>query len=270
MLKRLEFLENELFWTGRVKRLTLMEKTGISKAQASNDIAHYKKLAANNLIYDLTEKTYRIAPAFTPVFINTAPQVYLEGLASSSLYTERLPFPARDIDPEILRLVVSTIEKKGFVSITYQSMSSPVPKDRLIVPHSFVSDGLRWHIRAFDALTSTFRDFLLARIISISETASVNGNKHLSRKENDKQWGNIIVLELIPHPKLSPQQKSVIERDFGMKNGVVSFPVRQACLFYVVRQLRLLDESSNPAQQQVILKNRREITGILSERVGEE
>ena len=57
--KRLELIEMELFWSGRVNRQTLMEKTGISKAQASADLAQYKKLADNNLAYNLTEKTSR-------------------------------------------------------------------------------------------------------------------------------------------------------------------------------------------------------------------
>lgn len=70
-------------------------------------------------------------------------------------------------------------------------------------------------------------------------------------------------LKIVPHPGLSPQQKAVVESDFGMVAGEVLFPVRRACLFYVLRQLRLFDESKKPAEQQIVLANKEDILSLV-------
>jgi hypothetical protein len=262
--KRLELIEMELFWSGRVNRQTLMEKTGISKAQASADLAQYKKLADDNLAYNLTEKTYQVTPAFSPLFINTSPQIFLAQLAFTGGDAEQLQLPARDIQPALLRVVAQAVQTATCVDITYQSMSSPEPKARVIAPHTFVSDGWRWHVRAYDFLSGSFRDFLLARILRAGECAAPGDHKEkLWSKENDTEWETKVSLQIIPHPGLSSQQKAVVASDFGMVDGEVLFPVRQACLFYVLRQLRFLDESKNPAEQQIVLANKEEVLPLL-------
>jgi len=262
--KRLELIEMELLWSGRVNRQTLMEKTGISKAQASADLAQYKKLADHNLAYNLTEKTYQVTPAFSPLFINSSPQNFLTQLAFAGENAEQLQLPARDIQPALLRVVAQAVQMATCVDITYQSMSSPEPKARVIAPHTFVSDGWRWHVRAYDFLSGSFRDFLLARILWAGECSAPGGHQDpLWSKDNDAEWQTRVPLRIVPHPGLSPQQKAVVASDFGMVDGEVLFPVRQACLFYVLRQLRLMDESKNPAEQQIVLANKEEVLPLL-------
>ncbi|ALC15260.1 hypothetical protein DSOUD_0468 [Desulfuromonas soudanensis] len=263
--RRLELIEMELFWSGRVNRHTLMEKTGISKAQASADLAQYKKLAEDNFAYNLTEKTYQVSPTFSPLFISTSPQVFLTQLAFDGGNAEQLRLPARDIQPALLRVIAQAVQSATCVDITYQSMSSPKPNARVIAPHSFVSDGWRWHMRAFDFRTSSFRDFLLARILRTQEYAApVNQEDHPWSKEKDAEWHTMVPLKIVPHPGLSPQQRAVVAGDFAMVNGEVVFSVRQACLFYVLRQLRFLDESKHPAEQQIVLANKEEVLSLLN------
>ena len=264
--KRLELIEMELFWSGRVNRQTLMEKTGISKAQASADLAQYKKLSEDNLLYNLTEKTYQVSPKFLPLFISTSPQFFLTQLAFDGESAEQILLPAREIQPTLLRAIGQAIQVASFVDISYQSMSHPEPKNRKIAPHSFVSDGWRWHVRAYDFLTSTFRDFLLARILHAQKSdAPTSEDSQLWAKEKDSQWSTMVPLKIVPHPGLSTQQKAVVASDFGMTNGEVLFPVRQACLFYALKRLRFLDEAENPAEQQIVLANKEEILQLLDE-----
>lgn len=262
--KRLELIEIELFWAGRVNRQTLMEKTGISKAQASADLAQYKKLAEENITYNLTEKTYQVSSTFSPLFISTSPQVFLTQLAFGGGNAEQLQLPARDIQPALLRVIANAVQAETCLDITYQSMSSPDPKTRIIAPHTFVSDGWRWHVRAYDYLTDSFRDFLLPRILRAQETKVPTNQADRSwSKEKDTRWGTIVTLKIVPHPGLSPQQMVVVATDFGMVNGEALFPVRQACLFYILKQLRFLDESKKPAEQQIILANKEEVIPLL-------
>ncbi len=262
--QRLELIEMELFWTGRVNRQTLMDKTGISKAQASADFSQYKKLADENLTYSLTEKTYQVTSSFSPVFINTSPQAFLTQLALSGNNSEQLQLPSRDIQPSFLRVILKAVDGSTCLSITYQSMSSPEPKKRVIAPHTFVSDGWRWHVRAYDFLTNTFRDFLLARILEVHEAIGHDSRDCSWQKENDIEWGTFVPLKVVPHPGLSSQQQAVVASDFGMKKGELLFSVRQACLFYTLRQFGFLDELATPAGQQVLLANKDEVFSLLN------
>jgi len=256
--QRLEFLERELFWTGRVNRITLAEKTGISKAQASADIAQYKKLA-NNMAYSLSGKTYLAAPRFKPVFISTSPHTFLEGLIG--ICAEKVPLPFRDIDPVLLRAIHHAVLDEAWVKITYQSMSSIQVKERTIAPHSFLSDGSRWHVRAYDESTKSFRDFVLGRIKSVDVAEICAQGEHFWQQRYDADWETMVNLILSPHPDLSKEQQEAIAADYQMADGRISFSVRKACLLYVVARMRLLDESKNPAIQQVVLENRKEIAG---------
>ena len=71
-------------------------------------------------------------------------------------------------------------------------------------------------------------------------------------------------LKIAPHPGLTPTQKTIIEKDYGMENGTKTITVRAALYFYLERDLRLDVgcEERPPKQQQIILINREEIDQI--------
>src|SRR6476619_1347476 len=75
--RRLEFIDFRLFWDGRFNRSDIAETFGISAQQASADIAHYEKLAPDNLRYDRVEKAYKRTDLFAPAFIGETVDRYL-------------------------------------------------------------------------------------------------------------------------------------------------------------------------------------------------
>jgi hypothetical protein len=145
-------------------------------------------------------------------------------------------------------------------------MSTATPRERVIAPHTFVNDGLRWHVRAYDFLTDSFRDFLLARILE-AHSADIEDICQLGawEKRHDQSWNTFVELIISAHPGLSGHQKKVIERDYGMVQGEAAVPVRRACLLYLLRRLSLLTEGHDPAEQQIILSNREETMKWLEE-----
>ena len=266
--QRLKHLEQEIYWKGRINRQILAEQTGVSVSQASKDIAAYKALAKNNLIYDLTEKTYKTAPRFTPVFIETSPHKFIETLPEAQ--AETLCWPYRDIDQNCLRHIHLALQKEEWVKIEYQAMTSANVTIRMIAPHTFLYEGMRWHVRAFDFSSGSFRDFVLGRIQSAARNCSENELTDVSllnhkwQKAHDESWHTMVNLILGPHPQLTDSQRQAIEADYGMVDGQVTFKVRKASLIYVVSRMRLLDESNNPSIQQVVLMNRSDIERALS------
>lgn len=263
--RRLEFIETSLFWDGRVNRRDLMKEFGISGVQATSDLSRYTKLAAHNLSYSHSDKSYIVGEDFQPIFKRPHPEDFLsrlrqgvdEDLPPYRVSADTLNLPTRKIDIYVLREVVYAIREKACLEIQYQSMSKPDPKWRLFAPHSFAFDGMRWHVRAFCYVDNMFKDFLLARILGI-------GKKRPSAMfvDDDLVWKSFVDVLIAPHPGLSPGQRRVIEDDYCMTNGVARIPVRQALLPYLLQRLNLIQEREHPEEQQVVLNNKEEILGL--------
>jgi hypothetical protein len=272
--RRLEFIDYRLRWDGVINRSDLTSFFGISVPQASLDLSEYAKRAPGNLEYDSSTKVYRAASLFEPVFSVSALERYLEDLLRVAVSPEvpygtflgwhpsvaAVPRPWRRLDSNIVISVVRAIKQSLALRVHYQKFSDTSPAARTLTPHALVSDGFRWHMRAYCHNKDEFRDFLLSRILKI-EGAEVDK----SRSEEDHAWHRVVRLVLAPHPELEKAHQIVIELDYGMKNGECELECRQALLFYVLQQLGLLheDPKKSAKAQQITLKNRDELVEFL-------
>jgi hypothetical protein len=71
----------------------------------------------------------------------------------------------------------------------------------------------------------------------------------------DQDWHGWVTLTIAPNPGLSPAQKKVIERDYGMRGGTADLKVRKALAYYTKHRLGLdLDpKARRPEDQHVVL-----------------
>jgi hypothetical protein len=169
--------------------------------------------------------------------------------------TDWAPSPWRTIDEQTVELVVRAIRQQEAIRVSYQSMTSLNESIRLLSPHALGYDGFRWHVRAFCHKRQRFSDFVLARILRIDgiEPSQVDFSQ-------DMHWHTVLTLILAPHPDLPAAKKRVLELDYGMEDGQVKLPCRQAFLYYTLRRLGLhTKEAPDPLAQQIALKNRDEI-----------
>ena len=270
--RRNAFIEFRVFWHGRINRADLIDTFGISLQQASLDLAGYADKWKRNLIYDKSQRAYVRGKAFKPRFITPSAEDYLahlravdQGLVSQdqswiSVFPSygATPTPTRGVAPETLRDVLAAIHALAALEITYQSMSRPEPSARWIEPHALAFDGFRWHARAFCQNDRVFKDFLLSRIVAIGAHGPATADLR-----TDADWHNEAVLEIGPHPELSPTQRRAIEMDYGMEEGKAQIPVRRALLFYALKRLGLDTDPSvrRPQDQQIVLINREAILG---------
>ena len=164
--------------------------------------------------------------------------------------------------PRGFRAILATIRNGQSIEILYQSMNRarPEPSWRRITPHAFGYDGLRWHVRAFCHEEKAFRDFLLPRALE----ARAPGEPGASA-DQDRLWHEHFRLEIAPHPGLTPSQKKIVAKDYGMVSGKRSVQVRHAMLFYVLKRLGLLDdpEKQDPRQQHIVIANKDQVQGAL-------
>lgn len=268
--QKLQFIEFRLFWEGHVNRSDLIDKFGVSVNQASSDLNRYIALAPDNMVYDKSGKTYVRGSTFEPLFLKPDATQYLsqvrsvaEGIVSREdawignlPAFDATPAPARGINPVVLRSLVIAIRRHEAVEVFYQSMSSPDPEWRWIEPHALAFDGFRWHARAYCEKSGDYRDFVISRIIDARQNRPAG-----QPAASDIAWQQMIELEIGPHRELSPNQRRVIELDYGMQDGCVKIPVRRALLYYALKRLGLdTDPSARPPQdQQIVLLNREAI-----------
>ncbi len=271
--KRLEFIDFRLRWDGVLNRGDLSAFFGISIPQASLDISRYLELAPHNARYDRRKRSYVATSDFQPLFRSSQPQKYLGDLLSQACGlldqgsaflgwcppVASAPMPVRTLSAGTLVALVGAMRRGNAVRMIYQSMTSTAPRERLVSPCAFGHDGSRWHVRAFCHLEKEYRDFVIARILSLGEEQAAPAEPPL-----DVEWTTTVRLVLAPNPGLPEAHRRVIELDYGMDNGELHFECRRALLLYVVRNLGLDDEAiKHPKVQQIVLRNRDEIEQLL-------
>ncbi len=269
--QRFEFIEWRAYWVGRVNRKDLEDQFHISTPQASMDFKRYQEAAPRNIEYDPTEKTYVATGTFEPKFLTLSAERFLRQLQAvkvgaiegSDTWFEKIP-PA-DVIPHItrapqhytLRPILQAIEARKSVTIDYVSLQRQAP--RIICPHALAHDGYRWHVRALAIERQEYRDYVLARILSVSSRPEACN----ADPSDDVAWHKQIKLRLVAHPGLQPEQKATIEHDFRMRDGKLELQTRAALAFYFIRRHNLdLREHPDmrPERAQLFLENLDEVT----------
>ena len=274
---RYRLIETVAWWEGRLTTGHLTQSFGISRQQASKDINTYiTEHAPRNLTYDKQLKGYVPSKLFKPLFIDDSASAYLhllnqthsraphvEGLALAYAHTMVLEVPDRTIRPEVLRPLLKACRDSEVIEIEYVSLANPSPETRLIAPHTLVYTGMRWHVRAYCEKNREYRDFVLSRL---------RGQPEFERKtENliggDEDWNTEVAVIIEPDSRLKPEQKAIIEADFGMLDGLLVIPTRRALVKYVLQRFQIDPKKLDPkaAAQQIVVKNLDELKPWLYE-----
>lgn len=238
---RLKHIELRLRFLGEVRRPDLMQRFGIQSAAASRDLALYKELAPGNIDYESRGKRYLLGEKFAPLFPLPSAQVlgWLAeqlGDATAPSSDALLPclMPSRISCPglDTLACVTRAIHMGQVLSIDYHSVSFG-ESSRDIVPFALLDTGLRWHVRAFDRKSQSFRDFVLTRISNPIRKIGDEPSRH-ELPEQDVQWTRIVELDMVPHP--DQQHPEVTLMDYDMPGGVLRLKVRAALAGYALRR----------------------------------
>jgi hypothetical protein len=273
--RRLEFIDFRLRWEKTVNRADLRSHFGISIPQASLDIAKYAQMAPQNLVYDRSTRTYRVGAGYAPAVGNTTPHRYLNEVLACSrgLLDARdayigwmppfagVPVLTRLVESEVLSMLLDAIRHEACVRITYQSDSEADPIERVISPHAFGHDGFRWHVRAYCFLREGYRDFVLGRILTICTDATQGRDPKL-----DVKWHTILPVKIAANPSLTEGNRRAVELDYSMFDGTITIDVREALLYYVLKELRL-GPFAFPGYQrpQIVLLNNVELSSYIEQ-----
>ena len=271
LLLRYRLIEIIALWEGRLTTNHLCDAFGIGRQQASKDINTYlDEVGPDNLAYDKHLKGYKPSSTFAPQVTTGQADEYLhllnrntdlaatfDGLPLDISNTEVLNVPVRNIDPEIIRSIVSAARQEKRLDVDYVSVNNPNHEGRIIVPHTLVFTGLRWHVRAWCEKNGDYRDFVLSRFMG--RPGIMDASEHTAAR--DKAWNTKVTIKLKPDTRLSREQKAVIARDYGMKNGLLKIETRGTLVQYALQQLRIDDKvlQGKPSAQQIIISNFKDI-----------
>ena len=266
-LLRYRYIEIISLWEGRLTTGHLTRCFGIGRQQASKDINFYsREIAPGNIVYDKFLKGYRPTDAFEPRVTRGTADEYLhlmtrdeqlmgvfEALPLATANVEQLTPPGREVSPDILRPMIQAARGQKRLEVDYLSLQNPDREGRIIVPHTLVYTGYRWHVRAWCEKNQGFRDFVLSRFRGEAEILDPS-----EFGENcDHDWQQHLDLVIVPDARLSSAQQAVVAHDYGMTAGKLVLKTRATLVNYQLQLLRLdpARQHENPLAQQVMLEN---------------
>ena len=272
LLLRYRYIETIALWEGRLTTRHLCDTFGIGRQQASKDINNYlREVGPGNLEYDKYLKGYKPSVGFQPKVTRGMADEYLhlmarnnelmnmfESLALNVANVEVLSVPVRDVRPEVLRPIMQAARPQRRLDVDYVSINNPDREGRIIVPHTLVYTGLRWHVRAWCEKNLEYRDFVLSRFRDTPEI--MDESEHGA--EGDTQWNTRVTIRIAPDPRLSRDQREVVEVDYGMENGALEVTIRGKLVPYALKLLHIDPKTmlDDPMAQQIVVENRDELT----------
>ena len=121
------------------------------------------------------------------------------------------------------------------IDVDYVSLNNPDREGRIIVPHTLVWTGYRWHVRAWCEKNRDYRDFVLSRFRGDADLMDASDHT----EADDQAWHTHVTLEITPDNRLTPDQQEVIAHDYGMTNGQLKLTVRAKLAPYLLQLLNL-------------------------------
>ena len=262
------FIELHVWWEGQINSTMLCQQFELSRQAASTALKSYREvLNPNSLTYDAHSKIYRPSDTMMPTLISGDVAEYLHWVsehripASLSPGFESLKPPERGVSRQVMRAMVRAQREQRRLEVDYVSLTNPNDEGRIIVPHTFVNAGVRWHLRAWCEKSQQYRDFVLSRFRGTPELLDASDNG----KDQDTAWNTPIELVFAPDSRLSDAQKGVLVNDYQMQDGRLIVKTRAALAQYLIQEMqvsvKILD--GTPEAQQLVLVNKQEVKAWL-------
>lgn len=231
VVERLRFIDARLFWDAKINRSDLINEFAVSPAQSAADFREYLAQSPSGVHYDTRAKAYVATSEFEPVFGKPDARAELERfLVDGDPLVAELARLERPIDPTLTASVRRAARDGQKIRVQYQSFTQPNPSWRWIAPSRLVSDGQRWHVRAWCYREQQWKDFVLARILDVTEAEAAE------LLPPDSDWSETVTLVLLPADHLSKGQKASVMREFAMRSGRLVATVPRAMKIYAVRR----------------------------------
>ena len=245
--ERLRAVELWLWWRGWVGRGDLVERFGISAAQASGDLQKYLEMNGKGVSYQTSRKRYEadedFACALQVPSLEEAVRMFLGGggreagicgNAEGNDQVAILQLLKRVAPLEIARRVFVALLGGKRLRVFYHSVNSDRAEWRYLRPGALAWDGRRWHARAWCEKREEWRDFVLGRIGKADWPEVYEGTMPL-----DDDWHAWETLRLRLNPLLGDEARASLKLDYGIEGEVIEMKVRRALRGYFLAEMYL-------------------------------
>lgn len=256
-----KFIETRLYWLNRLNASDMMAYFSISKPTAKRCIKNYNSLYPNYIHYNQHKKVWQKSADFKCHFtkgdlseLAARQSEKKDWLDRDQNFTgfQQIPLPSRYINPDLFANLHYAAVHKRRIEVNYISLRSSDYDGRILAPHHFVNDGLRWHVRAWDEKRQAFLDFNLSRFCGPGELE--DNLIKVPSEEDDQEWNTFVDVVLQPDTRLTEPQKRCIQTEYQMKNGQLVIRCRAALVKYLLLRLRVDGYQSTGEAQQIILE----------------
>lgn len=273
---RLRFIESSLQWEGSIRRQRVSHVFDVTVNHVTKDLRRYEAAFPNNILFDHRRQLYVPGPRFKPQLASKDPREYLalqlaHAQSGSSVVAPLLagwdtvpnstvPAPPHGITEGVLRHIVRAISQRTGVNVMYHSTRSVSgPDRRSLWPHALVHTGVRWHVRAYDDASQSFRNFALQRM---DEPRAIDSPTPIGAGD-DVEWMESTLVRVVPNPKLNAHQQQLVARDFGMEQSKAgpswTLELRHCLIGYFAAKYGL-DREEGPPRQRIVLENRAQVS----------
>ncbi|MGB0908395.1 MAG: hypothetical protein ACPGVT_12955 [Maricaulaceae bacterium] len=233
--ERLIYLDQCFAWRGTANRSDLIERFGVSTAQAALDFKAYIGRAKQSPpLYDAARKTYLAADPH----VSLCPERLFhnwQGILSEEAPErfDELPKLNRQIDVNIVSKLYQAMTHRKAIQIKYVSMTTGNEDAQWIAPTCFASEGERLHFRGYSYKHKEYRDYIPVRIgrSSSFKTRSIGDDF-----PPDNDWNTIVQIHLVPKSSLSQLQQKAVRREYGFTGPTLCIETRKALEFYTDRR----------------------------------
>lgn len=233
--ERLIYLDKCFAWRGVANRSDLIDRFGVSTAQAALDFKAYLERATQTPpIYDAGRKTYLAADKHESLFPDNLYQDWKEIISEGGAgQFDELPRLSRLSDVDVVSKLYRAMAEHLAIEIQYISMTTGSAENQWIAPSGFASDGDRIHLRAYSYKHDEYRDYIPIRI---SDSSRFKTRPVKTDLPFDTEWNTIIRIHLVPKSGLSELQIKAVRREYGFTGETLCVETRKALEFYAERR----------------------------------
>ena len=250
--ERLIYLDKCFAWRGMANRSDLIDRFGVSTAQAALDFKTYLEHAKQTPpVYDGGRKTYLAANNHESLFPDNLYQDW-KGIISegSAAHFDELPQLHRHSDAGTVSKLYRAMEDHQAIEIQYISMTTGSGENQWIAPTGFASDGDRIHLRAYSFKHDEHRDYIPVRISENSRFKTRPVNTDLPP---DIEWHTWVRIHLVPKSGLSELQTEAVRKEYGFTDETLTIKTRKALEFYANRRWGLDQPNSRLERHSIVV-----------------
>jgi len=180
----------------------------VVSAVATRDLVLYRERVPQQIDFDGSNKIYRIALVFTPLFERYPQSVlsvlslrYGDGGSGDSQLTNqcKLRTALCSTHMDDLAPICRYINLKRLVSFRDYLMSNG-ESDRVVLSFGSMGPRVYWHVHGFDLESGEFCESVVT--CTSAPRLLDDGRKTNERRDNEIQWPRIVELDLVLHPRL--------------------------------------------------------------------